>query len=82
MLSFTVQYLERIRLFIGRATLSIAGAIVLIIAPTVAHVIMNPALAIRSMSMNPSLAWRGLVFGRDLGSLPLEGYCGTSSRAG
>ena len=72
LLSRTVQDVERIRFLTGRATLGIAGAIVLIFATAVALVLMNPSLAILSMAMVPFLAWRGLVFGREFRPLSLR----------
>ena len=71
LLSRTVQDVERIRFLTGRATLGIAGAIVLILATTVVLFAMNPPLALLSMAMVPFLAYRGFAFGRQFRPLSL-----------
>ena len=71
LLSRTVQDVERIRFLTGRATLGIAGAIVLILATTVVLFAMNPTLALLSMAMVPFLAYRGFAFGRQFRPLSL-----------
>jgi ABC-type multidrug transport system fused ATPase/permease subunit len=71
LLSRTVQDVERIRFLTGRATLGIAGAVVLILATTVVLFVMNPILALLSMAMVPFLAYRGFAFGRQFRPLSL-----------
>ena len=71
LLSRTVQDVERIRFLTGRATLGIAGAIVLILATAVVLFAMNPTLALLSMAMVPLLAYRGFAFGREFRPLSL-----------
>ena len=71
LLSRTVQDVERIRFLTGRATLGIAGAIVLILSTAVVLFTMNVALALLTMAMVPFLAWRGLAFGREFRPLSL-----------
>ena len=71
LLSRSVQDVERIRFLTGRATLGVAGAIVLIVATAVALFIMNPMLALLSMATVPLLAWRGIAFGREIRPLSL-----------
>ncbi len=71
LLSRTVQDVERIRFLTGRATLGIAGAVVLILATTVVLFAMNRTLALLSMAMVPFLAYRGFAFGRQFRPLSL-----------
>ena len=71
LLSRSVQDVERIRFLTGRATLGVAGAIVLIISTAIALFFMNPTLAVLSMATVPFLAWRGFAFGRDIRPLSL-----------
>lgn len=71
LLSRAMQDVERIRFLTGRATLGIAGAIVLILSTAVVLFTMNPTLALLSMAMVPLLAQRGLRFGRAFRPLSL-----------
>ena len=71
LLSRAMQDVERIRFLTGRATLNIAGAIVLILSTAVVLFTMNPRLALLSMAMVPFLAQRGLAFGRAFRPLSL-----------